>query len=25
MAAILQTVSPKECLNYFKEAGYERT
>ena len=25
LAAILQTVSPKECLNYFKEAGYERT
>ncbi|WP_420960757.1 transposase, partial [Brucella sp. IR073] len=25
LAAILQTVSPTECQNYFKEAGYERT
>lgn len=25
LAATLQTVSPKECQNYFKEAGYERT
>jgi transposase len=25
LAAILQTVSPNECQNYFKEAGYERT
>jgi len=25
LATILQTVSPKECQNYFKEAGYERT
>ncbi|ASY61008.1 Mobile element protein (plasmid) [Sinorhizobium sp. CCBAU 05631] len=25
LATILQTVSPKECRNYFKEAGYERT
>lgn len=24
LAAILQTVSPNECRNYFKEAGYER-
>ncbi|NEK38988.1 IS630 family transposase, partial [Rhizobium leguminosarum] len=25
LAATLQTVSPKECQTYFKEAGYERT
>lgn len=25
LAATLQTVSPKESQNYFKEAGYERT
>lgn len=25
LAETLQTVSPKECQNYFKEAGYERT
>lgn len=25
LATILKTVSPKECKNYFKEAGYERT
>lgn len=25
LATILKTVSPKECQNYFKEAGYERT
>ncbi|WP_416064054.1 IS630 family transposase [Rhizobium sp. ZK1] len=25
IAAILKTVSPQECQNYFKEAGYERT
>lgn len=24
LATILQTVSPKECQNYFNEAGYER-
>ncbi|MBY5361439.1 IS630 family transposase, partial [Rhizobium leguminosarum] len=25
LAATLQTVSPEECQNYFREAGYEQT